>query len=466
MTARAATLVAVLAACAPSSSALLRPVSSELATRGLPPIGAPGAAQVEASAEARALLAQPLTLDGALRVAFLQNRRLAAYSEELGIARAELTSATVPSLELAATYHLGTLEVDALADVLALLELPTRRAGAQAAQARVRAATVGHAVRLAAEVELAFGELQAALAKAELQQQYFEAADAAALVHERAHAAGGSTDLAVARQLEQRETARLMLGRAQLEVLVAKERLGRALGVSAVDGEWTVSEAPPSLPASPPVLDALEREAVAASTELAMGRASARERAGRAGLSSLRRFLPGLYLGAVAEHDEEGWAAGPAARLALPLGGGPVAMARRDQALHRQAQHELYATAVELRSVARAARLTAHGTYAEAAQLRDVVVPLRRRILEETLLHYNAMNADTFALLVAQQALVEGQRLLVEATARHGAAMAQVAALRRGVMVGSMSSPGAMSSGDAASGMRERRSDAADHGLH
>lgn len=457
---RWAPLVALLAACAPSTSTLRRPVSAELASRGLPALGAPGAAQVGASAEVRALLAHPLTLDAALRVALLQNRRLAAYAEELGVAHAELTSATMPSLEVAATYHLGTLEVDALADVLALLELPTRRAGAKAAQARVRAATVGHAVRLATEVELAFGELQAALAKTDLQQQYFEAADAAALVHERAHAAGGSTDLAVARQLEQRETARLMLGRAQLEALVARERLGRALGLSAVDGEWTVATTPPSLPAAAPALDELEREAVAASTELAMGRASARERAGRAGLSGLRRFVPGLYLGAVAEHDDEGWAAGPAARLVLPLGGGPVATARRDQALHRQAQHELYATAVELRSWARAARLTALGTYAEAAQLRDVVVPLRRRILDETLLHYNAMNADTFTLLVAQQALVEGQRLLVEATARHSAAMAQVAALRRGVMMGAAPMAGATSD------PKERRGGSDDHGLH
>lgn len=460
MSARWAPLVVLVAACAPSSAALLRPVSTELAARGLPAVGAPGATQVGASAEARALLAQPLTLDSALRVALLQNRRLAAYAEELGVARAELTGATVPALELAADYHLGTFEVDALTDVLALLELPTRRAGAQAGLARVRAATVGHAVRLATEVELAFGELQAALAKVELQQQYFEAADAAALVHERAQASGGSTELAVARQHEQRETARLMLGRAQLEVLVAKERLGRALGISAVEGEWTVAPTPPSLPTAAPALDDLEREAVAASTELAMGRASANERARRAGLSGLRRFLPGLYLGAVAEYHDDGWAAGPAARLVLPLGGGPVATARRDQAHLRQAQHELYATAVELRSMARAARLTALGTYAEAAQLRDVVVPLRRRILDETLLHYNAMNADTITLLLAQQALVEGQRLLVEATARHAAAMAQVAALRRGVMAGSTSSV------STASESTERRDDAAAHGLH
>ncbi|MBK7537809.1 MAG: hypothetical protein IPI49_21025 [Myxococcales bacterium] len=89
---------------------------------------------------------------------------------------------------------------------------------------------------------------------------------------------------------------------------------------------------------------------------------------------------------------------------------------------------------MELRSAARSARLEALGAYAEAAQLRDVVVPLRQRILDETVRHYNAMNADPFAVLLAQQALVEGRQLLLEATARYGAAMAQVSALRRGVM--------------------------------
>jgi outer membrane protein, heavy metal efflux system len=353
------------------------------------------------------------------------------------VARAELTAATFPPVQVSAAYHLDTLEIDALADVLGLFELVGRRRAADAQIERVRQQVVGSAVRLAAEVEMAYGAVQAELAQVALRQQHFEAAAAAALVRERAFQAGGGTELELARQLDQRETARALLTRARVELELSRERLGRALGVSGADTAWTVEPLPPVLPAAAPALDALEQQAVEASTELAMGRAAARERAETLGAARLRRWLPRLGVGAVAETNDDGdsWAYGPALSLSLPLSGADTASVRRGESQLRRAQHELHAQGAELRSSARSARLSALGAYAEAAQLRDVVVPLRQRILEETVRHYNAMNADTIALLLAQQSLVEGRHQLIEATARFADAMAQVSALRRGVSV-------------------------------
>ena len=244
-----AVIGALSAGCAESHRSLLRPVGAELARRGLPEIGSVSPSQVRASEAVQKLLASPLSLQAALRIALAQNRRLQAQAEELGVARAALTAATLPPLEASATYHLGTLEIDVLADVLSLLELPGRRQAAHAQLDRARAAVVGHAVRLAAEVEISYGGLQAAMAKVTLRQLHFDAASAAALVQERAHEAGGATELALARKLDQRETARSLLGRAQVELLLARERLGKALGLSGADPQWTVAEAPPVLPA-------------------------------------------------------------------------------------------------------------------------------------------------------------------------------------------------------------------------
>lgn len=453
--------LAALAACAPSASALRRPVNDELGRRGLPPMSSVSPHEAGVAPAVRELLAKPLTLDAALRISLANNRGLQAEAEELGVARAELTGALLPPIAVSATYHLGDTEVDALADVLGLFELWGRRKAAHASVERVTASVVGSAVRLAAEVEVAYGALQAEEAKLELRRNVFDAAAAAALVRERAFEAGGGTELELSRQLDQRETARAQLSRARVERELARERLGRALGVSGADTSWTVAAAPPELPAAPPALDDLEREAVASSLDLTMARASAEERAQRLGAASLRRWLPRLGVGAVAETTGDGWAYGPAVSLSLPLTGADAAEAQRSEARLRQAQHELYARAALLRSAARAARLAALGAYAEAAQLRDVVVPLRQRILDETVRHYNAMNADTIALLLAQQSLVEGQHLLLEATARYGAAMAQVGALRRGVdagMAGAMASPG-----DAEPAAQEPTSS---HGLH
>jgi outer membrane protein, heavy metal efflux system len=431
------------AGCAAPQRELLAPINAELTRRQLPALEAVSPDQLQVSAALRPLLQRPLTLESALRIALANNRRLQAEASELGVAEADLLTASLPAVEVQATYHLGTFEIDALAEVFSLVDLVGRRRAATAHRRAVDASVLGHALRLAAEAELAFGGVQAALASAALRQQHFDAASAAVLVQERAFEGGGGTELALDRERDQRETARAMLGRAQVELLLARERLGKLLGVSGADTEWSVEPSPPSLPAQAPVLDDLEREAVSASTELAMARATSQERAQRLGVSRLQRWLPGLGVGAVAETVKNGWGYGPAVSLSLPLSGGATAAERRDASQLRRAQHELYAVAVETRSAARTARLSALGAYAEAAHLRDVIVPLRQRILDETVRHYNAMNADTFALLAAQQALVEGQHMLVDATARFGQAMAMVRALRRGVMLATEPSMGA-----------------------
>lgn len=449
------------AGCAPGATALRRPVNVELSRRGLPELSSVSPHQAGVSDGVRQLLARPLTLDAALRVALANNRRLQAEAEELGVARADLTAAILPPIAVSATYHLGDLEIDALADVLGLFELVGKRKAAHAQLERVTASVVGSAVRLAAEVEVAYGGLQAELAKVELRRHHLDAAAAAALVLQRAFDAGGGTELQLARQLDQRETARASLSRAQVELELARERLGRALGVSGADTAWTVEPQPPALPARAPALDDLEREAVVASVDLTMARASASEGAQRLGTARLRRWLPRLGVGAVAESVDDGWSYGPAVSLSLPLTGEDTAELRRSEGRLRRAQHELYAEAVELRSAARSARLSALGAFAEAAQLRDVVVPLRQRILDETVRHYNAMNASTIELLLAQQALVEGQHMLIEATARYGAAMAAVSALRRGVDL-EMSSR----SGPAAEDPAPRAEVPSAHGLH
>ncbi|MCX5747004.1 MAG: RND transporter, partial [Proteobacteria bacterium] len=86
-----------------------------------------------------------------------------------------------------------------------------------------------------------------------------------------------------------------------------------------------------------------------------------------------------------------------------------------------------------LRAHARAARITALAAYQEVRHLRDLVLPLRQQIVDETLLHYNAMDADPFALIAARRDLADAGHQYLEALAHYHAAMSTVAALRRGV---------------------------------
>ena len=71
------------------------------------------------------------------------------------------------------------------------------------------------------------------------------------------------------------------------------------------------------------------------------------------------------------------------------------------------------------------------------------MLPLRQQIVDETLRHYNAMDADPFALIAARQGQVDAAHQYLDAVRRHWNAMAEVTALSRGVMLDPPSGTGA-----------------------
>jgi cobalt-zinc-cadmium efflux system outer membrane protein len=412
----------------PSQSELRAPVDRELAQRlGTAPTAAVGD-----------LLGKPLDGDTAVKIALAQSPRLAAALDELGIAGSELATALAPGpieVELLTRFGSGAreYELNAIQPVLNLIAGGRRRAAAHADLAAARAEATATALRLAARVELAFHDLIAAQQEVELRRTAFDAADAAATVRERMHAAGNTTDLAQARDRDAREQARVDLARAEAAVETHRERLNALLGLSGERTKWTAAGTLADPPAAPPALDDLETTAVAASLDLTAGRARSEAAANRLGDERLRSFLPNLGVGVSVIDRDSTVEVGPALLIGLPIfdqRNGPRARAAAELA---RAGHELAAVAVELRADARAARVTALAAYQEARHLHDVVLPLRQQIVDETLLQYNAMNADPFQLIVARRELVDGNHQYLDALRRYANAMTEVAALRRGV---------------------------------
>jgi cobalt-zinc-cadmium efflux system outer membrane protein len=421
-------LLLLLVACVPSRAELRAPVDRELAQR----LGSAPAAAVDD------LLGKPLDADAAVRVALAQSPRLAAALDELGIAGSELATALAPGathvdIQLRFGGGMREYEIDAIQPILNLIAGGRRRAAARADLTAARARATATALRLAARVERAFHDLLAAQQELELRRTAFDAADAAAIVRERMHAAGNTSDLAQARDRDAREQARIDLGRAEAAVETRRERLNALLGLSGDRTKWTAAGTLAEPPAAAPALDDLEPAAVAASLDLVSGRARSEAAANRLGDQELRAVLPELGLGvSVIDHDDN-LELGPAIRIGVPLFDQRQGARARAAALLARADHELAAVAIELRAEARAARVTALAAYEEARHLHEVVLPLRQQIVDETLLHYNAMDADPFQLIVARRELVDASHQYLDALRRYANAMTQVAALRRGV---------------------------------
>lgn len=387
-----------------------------------------------------ALLEKPLDLDAAVRIAFARNRRLQARFDELGIAASQIAEATVlPPTTVDADYKKALsgsgseIELVVVQDVLDLLQIGQRRSIANAELRATRARAIAATVELAAEVEMAFYDVVAAGQERELAQTAFDAANASADLTERQRAAGNTTELALVREQEQRERARIEIGRAEQILEERRAKLGALLGIANEHPTWTTAGRLADPPATIPALDDLAQAASTANLDLDALRADADAAAARHRYAMVRTILPELGAGiAVSRRDVGDWEVGPAIRIGIPLFNqqqGPRARARAEES---RARNELAATRTDLVASAQTTRSRVEQAFSEVRQIVDVVMPLRKRVLAETVLQYNAMNASTFELLVARRDMVDVGRQYLEALRRYWSAMAEAKALRRG----------------------------------
>ena len=424
--------IAFLWSCVPTSHELRDPVDATIRERT-------GIERDKISIDG--LLAKPLDLDAAVKIALANNARLAAALDDLGIAGGELASALgLGPLVIDGQLRFGSgghheYEVDAVQNILTLVTAPRARAAAHADLAAARATATGLALALAARTEIAFHDLVAAQQLVELRRTAFDAADAAATIRERMHDAGNTTELALARDRAAREQARVDLARAEADLEQRREPIDTLLGLSGDRTKWTTTGSLADPPEAAPAIDDLEQGAVAASLDLVAARSHSEATANRAGAETVASVLPELGVGVSALDRDGEVEIGPAVRLGLPLFDQRAGARAKADAAAARADHELSATAVELRAHARSVRVAVLAAHAEARHLHEVVLPLRQQIVDETLLHYNAMDADPFALIVARRDLVETGAQYLESLRRYADAMTEATALRRGVMI-------------------------------
>ena len=87
----------------------------------------------------------------------------------------------------------------------------------------------------------------------------------------------------------------------------------------------------------------------------------------------------------------------------------------RAAAEFRRAEQEYYAEGVRVRSIARLVKARVQGAEDRARYSRDIVLPLRERIVRETQLHYNAMQVGVFELLRAREQQIQAAIAYVDA---------------------------------------------------
>lgn len=362
-----------------------------------------------ARAAVRRLLKAPLTAPAAVRIALLNNRALQASYNALGIAEAARVAASLPPDPVLAVSSIaggGGLEIERqlAADILALATLPVRTevAAARFRQAQLRAAL--DTLRVAAQTRRAYYRAVAARARARFLGAAQANAASAAQLSQRLGESGALNRLDQARDQVFYAELTAQLAAARRDAASAREALIRQTGLWGSEVEFPLPDSLPALPPKPQVRATVEVEAVRRRADLQMARIEVEALAKTYGLTKATRFIDLLEVAGIAKTAQEPGGPrfderGAGVTVQVPLFDFGEVRVRGAEQRYLQAVNRLAAAAVDVRSQAREAYRSYRSNYDIALHYRREVLPLRKIISDETLLRYNAMQIDVFALL-------------------------------------------------------------------
>ena len=358
------------------------------------------------AAEVDTMLKAPLDIDAAVRLALINHPGLQATYHDAGIAQADLVQATRlrnPSFGFSRMSGGGEREIErgVAFDLAGLLTMPLRQRMAARRHEETTLRIAAAIERHAHETRRAWINAVAARQALDYARQVAAAADAASALTARMRQAGNASALDLAREQAFHAEAGAAVLRAGRELDNARERLTRQLGLWGDQTGYTLPERLPDLPAQPSEGADIERLALQQRLDVRAARAAAAGTASDLGLTRATRMVNVLELG-YASKSETGKARSEGYEVALELplfdwGGARVA---RAESLYMQALGHVAQTAVDARSQARAAYLGYRASYDVARHYREHVLPLRKKIADETLLRYNGMLASPFELLL------------------------------------------------------------------
>jgi cobalt-zinc-cadmium efflux system outer membrane protein len=224
------------------------------------------------------------------------------------------------------------------------------------------------------------------------------------------------------------QQAKLDLIREEVELLEARERVNRLLGLWGETTSWRFAEPLPAPPAEDPKLDHLESFAMSRRLDVAVAKRRAALLAKAVDLARTTRYVGRLDVGVDLHQDPNGpRLLGPNLVIELPIFDQRQAVIARLEAQRREQERRLQEVAIDARSEVRLAALRLQAGRQTFQHYRDVLLPLRKTAAEQALLHYNGMFISVFQLLAVKQNEVDARRGYLEAERDYWSARAELA---------------------------------------
>jgi cobalt-zinc-cadmium efflux system outer membrane protein len=380
------------------------------------------AAREQTLQDVRLLLRKPLTVETAVQIALLNNRSLQATFEEIGLTAADLIEAATipnPKIDLGVRFPdkppSGTyIDYNAALDFLSIVMIPLKKRVAKEQLEAVALQVADETLELVSQVKGSFYSLQASQELLKRFQLIVDTNAASLDLSQRQHAAGNITDLALAQQQASYSRSRLDVATTEAEIRRNREKLDRLLGLWGADTDWQIAGELPAVPSAEVPLRSLERLAISQRLDLQADYLRLTSEAHNLGLTKAFRFLGALDFGIESDRETDSQTrTGPTFAIELPIFNQGQARIARGEAALRQVEDKFEALAVDVRSQIRELREELASKREIARFYQDELVPDQRRILNESLIQYNAMEIENFELFStkAEEARTEREYL-------------------------------------------------------
>lgn len=401
-----------------------------------------GAEESSAAVETiTARLHDGLSEQDAVQIALLNNRDLQALYTRLGIAQADLVQASLlhnPVVDALTGFPVGGGIVDlgfgAAVDVIDLLYTPLRKRVAAARFEETKLRVTAEVLDVVWRTQTAFYRHQANEQMLEMRRQVVASTTASFALAQRMRDAGNIRELDLASERALAEEAKLDLRLVEIGVRESRETLNMLMGLWGAETQrWAVASGRlPELPQEALDSHRLESRATERSLDLAAAEQLIVAAAENVGLDRASALFPEVILGGKGERDGAEWEPGPTFTIPIPLFDRGQARLARAQAELRQARELRHALAVRVRAVTRSTRDRLDGHRDRARHYRDVLLPVRERVVQETQLQYNAMQVGPLDLLRAKEQQIDAGVRYIDALRDYWLAHADLALILAG----------------------------------
>ena len=375
--------------------------------------------------QGEALLAQPLDLPASVQFALLNNYRLQAEYEDLGVAQADLVQAGLLSnpvffgkLRPVHGHGKPNSEFGLAAEFIDLLMRPARQRIAAADFSRTKLRVAGSILALTADVSRAWYATQAAQRLVEILAGVHESASASELLARRYQEAGNMSRRELTEQRSVVAEVRAELLAAEGALQARRDRLSALMGIGGSGQHWSLAGTLPELPAADP--GAAEMLAGALSGRLDLQEIGEEFRQLDSALEMTRRFryIGGATVGISTERDTDGSrVTGPDFSVELPLFDQRQAQLARLESLRRQSEMRRRALENEVRAEVDSALHRMAAARRLAGHYGSELIPAHEEMLQYLQQEQQYMLVDAFAVLAAHRQLRAARRGYTQAIA-------------------------------------------------